>query len=64
MAVDKRKIAILGAGQIGEALIGGLLSSGWRAHEELSASTRRIAAAAASFRPWASRSRAKPGCGS
>ena len=41
MAVDERKIAILGAGQIGEALIGGLLSSGWRSAEELAASTRR-----------------------
>ena len=41
MAVDPRKIAILGAGQIGEALLSGLLSSGWRAPDELSASTRR-----------------------
>jgi len=41
MAVDERKIAVLGAGQIGEALISGLLSSGWRAPAELSASTRR-----------------------
>ena len=41
MAVDDRKIAILGAGQIGEALIGGLLSSGWRSQQELAASTRR-----------------------
>jgi len=41
MAVDERKIAILGAGQIGEALIGGLLSSGWRSQQELAASTRR-----------------------
>ena len=41
MAVDERKIAILGAGQIGEALISGLLSSGWRTQAELSASTRR-----------------------
>jgi pyrroline-5-carboxylate reductase len=28
--VDERKIAILGAGRIGEALLSGLLSSGWR----------------------------------
>ena len=28
--VDERRIAILGAGRIGEALISGLLSSGWR----------------------------------
>jgi pyrroline-5-carboxylate reductase len=41
MPVDERKIAILGAGQIGEALIGGLLSSGWRTPAELAASTRR-----------------------
>ena len=41
MAVDERKIAILGAGQIGEALISGLLSSGWRSADEISASTRR-----------------------
>jgi len=41
MAIDKRKIAILGAGQIGEALLSGLLSSGWRKPDELSASTRR-----------------------
>jgi pyrroline-5-carboxylate reductase len=41
MAVDGRRIAILGAGQIGEALISGLLSSGWRTPAELSASTRR-----------------------
>ena len=39
--MDERKIAILGAGQIGEALIGGLLSSGWRTPAEISASTRR-----------------------
>ena len=41
MAVDGRRIAILGAGQIGEALIAGLLSAGWRTPAELSASTRR-----------------------
>jgi pyrroline-5-carboxylate reductase len=41
MAVDGRRIAILGAGQIGEALLSGLLSSGWRTADELSASTRR-----------------------
>ena len=38
---DPRKIAILGAGRIGEALIAGLLSSGWRDPDDLSASTRR-----------------------
>ena len=31
MAVNERRIAVLGAGKIGEALICGLLSSGWRA---------------------------------
>jgi pyrroline-5-carboxylate reductase len=41
MTIDERKIAILGAGQIGEALLSGLLSSGWRKPDELSASTRR-----------------------
>jgi pyrroline-5-carboxylate reductase len=41
MTVDARKIAVLGAGQIGEALISGLLSSGWREPAELVASTRR-----------------------
>ena len=41
MAADARRIAILGAGQIGEALIAGLLSSGWRSADELAVSTRR-----------------------
>jgi len=41
MAVDEKRIAILGAGRIGEALISGLLSSGWRAPGDLVASTRR-----------------------
>src|SRR4249920_1746990 len=39
--VDSRRIAILGAGRIGEALISGLLSSGWRKPEELAATARR-----------------------
>jgi pyrroline-5-carboxylate reductase len=39
--VDTRKIAILGAGRIGESLIAGLLSSGWRAPSEVSATARR-----------------------
>jgi pyrroline-5-carboxylate reductase len=39
--VDSRKIAILGAGRIGESLISGLLSSGWREPSEVSATTRR-----------------------
>ena len=41
MTVDPRKIAILGAGKTGEALLTGLLSSGWRTVDEVSASTRR-----------------------
>jgi pyrroline-5-carboxylate reductase len=39
--VDSRKIAILGAGRIGESLISGLLSSGWRKPSEVAATTRR-----------------------
>src|SRR4030095_6492927 len=39
--VDTRKIAVLGAGRIGESLISGLLSSGWREPAEVSATTRR-----------------------
>jgi pyrroline-5-carboxylate reductase len=38
---DTRKVAILGAGRIGEALIAGLLSSGWRTPDEISATVRR-----------------------
>src|SRR5215210_3937275 len=41
MAVDERRIAILGAGKIGAALLSGLLSSGWRQPSELVASVRR-----------------------
>jgi len=41
MAVDERRIAILGAGKIGEALISGLLSSGWRTTDDLAATSRR-----------------------
>ncbi|MBA2476043.1 MAG: pyrroline-5-carboxylate reductase [Actinobacteria bacterium] len=41
MAIDPRRIAILGTGKIGEALVSGLLSSGWRRPEELAASCRR-----------------------
>jgi pyrroline-5-carboxylate reductase len=41
MAVDERRIAILGAGKIGEALVAGLLSSGWRSPGDLVATTRR-----------------------
>jgi pyrroline-5-carboxylate reductase len=41
MTVDQRRIAILGTGKIGEALLAGLLSSGWRAPAEIVATTRR-----------------------
>jgi pyrroline-5-carboxylate reductase len=41
MAVDERRIAILGAGKIGEALISGLLSSDWRQPGEIVATGRR-----------------------
>jgi len=38
---DPRKIAILGAGRIGESLVVGLLSSDWRKPEEIYATARR-----------------------
>jgi pyrroline-5-carboxylate reductase len=41
MSVDPRRIAILGAGKIGEALIAGLVSSKWRDPSEIVASVRR-----------------------
>ncbi|MSO57776.1 MAG: pyrroline-5-carboxylate reductase [Thermoleophilia bacterium] len=41
MAVDERRIAVLGAGKIGEALISGLLSSGWRRPTDIVAASRR-----------------------
>ncbi len=41
MTVDERRIAVLGAGKIGEALIIGLLSSGWRSPGDIAASSRR-----------------------
>jgi pyrroline-5-carboxylate reductase len=41
MAVEKRRVAVLGAGTIGEALIAGLLGSGWREPGEIVASARR-----------------------
>jgi pyrroline-5-carboxylate reductase len=41
MPVDARRIAVLGAGKIGEALLAGLVSSGWRAPDELVATSRR-----------------------
>jgi pyrroline-5-carboxylate reductase len=39
--IDPRKIAILGTGRIGESLISGLLSSGWREPSEVAATSRR-----------------------
>ena len=36
-----RKVAILGAGKIGESLLAGLLSSGWRSAEEVVVTARR-----------------------
>ena len=41
MPVDERRIAVLGAGKIGEALISGLLSSEWRSPGEIVATGRR-----------------------
>ena len=41
MAVDEHRIAVLGAGKIGEALISGLLSSGWRKSGDIVATGRR-----------------------
>jgi pyrroline-5-carboxylate reductase len=41
MAIDERRIAILGAGQIGEALLTGLLSTGWRQPDEIVVTVRR-----------------------
>jgi pyrroline-5-carboxylate reductase len=41
MTVDSRRIAVLGAGKIGESLIKGLLASGWRKPEEIVATARR-----------------------
>jgi pyrroline-5-carboxylate reductase len=39
--MDERRLAVLGAGTIGESLIGGLLSSGWREPGEIVATGRR-----------------------
>ncbi|HEV8249454.1 MAG TPA: pyrroline-5-carboxylate reductase [Gaiellaceae bacterium] len=41
MSVDPRRIAILGTGKIGEALLKGLLGSGWRQPGEIAVSVRR-----------------------
>jgi pyrroline-5-carboxylate reductase len=40
MPIDPRRIAVLGAGTIGEALISGLLTSGWRTSDEIVATCR------------------------
>src|ERR1700758_3583304 len=39
--MSERKIAILGGGRIGEALLSGLLSSGWRDPSEIVVTSRR-----------------------
>ena len=41
MPMDTRRIAVLGAGKIGEALVSGLVSSGWREPGELAVTSRR-----------------------
>jgi len=41
MNADSRAIAILGTGKIGEALLAGLLTSGWRDASELTVTARR-----------------------
>ena len=41
MLANNRRIAILGGGKIGESLLAGLLSSGWRKPEEIVVSGRR-----------------------
>src|SRR5918912_3404627 len=41
MTVDQRRVAVLGAGTIGESLIAGLLSGGWREPTEIVATGRR-----------------------
>src|SRR3954454_21636736 len=41
MMLDKNRVAVLGAGTIGEALIAGLLGSGWRTPGDIVASGRR-----------------------
>ena len=41
MAVTERRVAVLGAGTIGEALIAGLLSGSWREPGEIVATGRR-----------------------
>src|SRR4051812_50176782 len=43
MTVDARRIAIIGAGKIGESLLAGLVASRWRTPEELVATVRQPA---------------------
>ena len=42
----QKKIAIMGTGSIGEALLSGLLSSGWRTRDEIVVTTRSAGRAA------------------
>jgi pyrroline-5-carboxylate reductase len=46
MAREGRRLAILGTGKIGESLLSGLLSAGWRTPEEVIATARRSERAA------------------
>jgi pyrroline-5-carboxylate reductase len=41
MAIKERRVAVLGAGTLGEALIAGLISGGWRRPDEIVATGRR-----------------------
>jgi pyrroline-5-carboxylate reductase len=41
MAIDPRRVAILGGGRIGESLLAGLLSAGWREPQEVVVTGRR-----------------------
>jgi pyrroline-5-carboxylate reductase len=41
MAINERRVAVLGAGTLGEALIAGLISGGWRGPDEIVATGRR-----------------------
>src|SRR4029453_1274698 len=41
MGAAERRIAILGCGKIGEALLAGLLSTGWRSPDEIIVTVRR-----------------------
>lgn len=41
MPINERRVAVLGAGTLGEALIAGLISGGWRGPDEIVATGRR-----------------------